>query len=69
MEFQSDFINKIKDGVVKTWDTHQVLPSISAAQAILESNWGRSGLAVKGNNLFGIKGEYEGQSVLMETSE
>lgn len=69
MGFQSDFINEIKDGVVKTWDTHQVLPSISAAQAILESNWGRSGLAVKGNNLFGIKGEYEGQSVLMETSE
>lgn len=39
------------------------------AQAIHESNWGKSGLATKGKNLFGIKGTYGGQSVNMPTWE
>ncbi len=30
--------------------------SVTIAQAILETNWGQSGLARKANNLFGIKG-------------
>lgn len=33
----------------------RVLPSLTIAQAILESGWGRSGLTVKANALFGIK--------------
>lgn len=32
-----------------------VLPSITIAQAILESNWGTSDLAAKYHNLFGVK--------------
>lgn len=32
-----------------------ILPSVTIAQAILESNWGKSELATKANNLFGIK--------------
>jgi flagellum-specific peptidoglycan hydrolase FlgJ len=32
-----------------------VLPSITIAQAILESNWGTSTLAAKYHNLFGVK--------------
>ena len=32
-----------------------VLASLTIAQAILESGWGKSGLTVKGNALFGIK--------------
>lgn len=32
-----------------------ILPSVTIAQAILESNWGKSGLAINAKNLFGIK--------------
>jgi hypothetical protein len=39
------------------------------AQACLESNYGQSGLATKGKNLFGVKGSYQGQSVNMDTTE
>ena len=46
-----------------------ILASLSAAQALIESNKGNSGLAVKGNNLFGIKGTFNGESVKMETTE
>ncbi|MEC3837048.1 phage tail protein, partial [Bacillus licheniformis] len=38
-------------------------------QACLESAWGTSGLVQKGKNLFGIKGTYNGQYVLMWTTE
>lgn len=66
---QQDFFNKIKDGAMKGWNTHKILPSISLAQAALESAWGKSELANKGNNLFGIKGAYNGDSVTIKTSE
>lgn len=69
MGYQEDFINAVKDGAIKGWETYRILPSVSIAQAILESDWGRSGLAKKGNNLFGIKGDYNGEYVTMETSE
>lgn len=36
-----------------------ILPSVTIAQAILESNWGRSELATKAHNLFGIKASKE----------
>ncbi|MED4369795.1 phage tail spike protein, partial [Bacillus licheniformis] len=39
------------------------------AQACLESGWGTSELAQKAKNLFGIKGTYNGQYVLMWTTE
>ena len=42
---------------------------MTIAQAILESDWGRSKLAVQGNNLFGIKGNYKGNSITVETKE
>lgn len=69
MGYQQDFINKVKDGAIRGWKNHQILPSLTIAQGILESDWGRSGLATKGNNLFGVKGDYKGQSVTMQTSE
>lgn len=69
MSTQSEFLNQIKQGAIKSWQTHKILPSISGAQAILESNWGKSELAVKGKNLFGIKGKHNGQSVMINTSE
>ena len=64
-----DFIKIIAPFAQKAHKEKGVLASLTIAQAILESNWGKSGLAVKGNNLFGIKGTYKGNSVTMRTAE
>ena len=50
-----DFINKISPLAKKAWETDKILPSLTIAQAILESDWGRSELATQANALFGIK--------------
>jgi flagellum-specific peptidoglycan hydrolase FlgJ len=52
-----EFISTIAPYAVEDAKKTRVLPSLTLAQAILESNWGRSGLAVDGKNLFGIKGK------------
>lgn len=66
---QREFLDSIKSGAMEGWKKYGVLPSVTAAQAILESSWGRSGLATEGHNLFGIKGSYNGQSIYMMTRE
>ncbi|WP_029276838.1 GW dipeptide domain-containing protein [Carnobacterium jeotgali] len=43
--------------------------SVMIAQSVLESGYGKSHLALSGNNLFGVKGSYNGYSVIMETWE
>ncbi|MED3803041.1 glycoside hydrolase family 73 protein [Lysinibacillus xylanilyticus] len=64
------FIDEIAPLAVElNQQTGEVLPSITIAQAILESNYGKSELAIKANNLFGIKGSYKGKSVKMQTME
>ena len=63
------FIDSIKDGAIEGWEKFKILPSITIAQAILESNWGKSNLAVKANNIFGIKGDYNGRRYLHDTWE
>nr|WP_233230925.1 GW domain-containing glycosaminoglycan-binding protein [Listeria weihenstephanensis] len=66
---QQAFINEVVPYAQSTQEKYKVLSSITLAQAILESGWGKSQLAVQGNNLFGIKGKYLGQSVIMPTQE
>ncbi|MCT4458112.1 cell wall hydrolase [Lactiplantibacillus paraplantarum] len=66
---QEVFLDQIKAGAISGWNKYQVLPSVTAAQAILESGWGKSQLATQGNNLFGIKGSYQGQSIYFPTQE
>lgn len=52
----SEFIEKTAALAVADWKkTGVILPSVTIAQAILESGWGKSTLTVKGNALFGIK--------------
>lgn len=48
---------------------YQVLPSITLAQAILESDWGNSTLAKDYHNLFGIKDDDPANSRLLKTQE
>ncbi|CCI82066.1 glycoside hydrolase family 73 protein [Lactobacillus hominis] len=66
--YQTNFLNQIKAGALAS-KAKGVLPSITAAQAIIESGWGTSKLSTLGNNLFGIKGSYNGQSITFPTSE
>ena len=63
------FIESVAQGAINGWNQYHVLPSITVAQAILESGWGRSSLSTSAHNLFGIKGSYNGHSVVMRTRE
>ncbi|MBW7636410.1 phage tail protein [Bacillus licheniformis] len=65
----TDFIKEIAPDAQRVYKKYDILASLIIAQACLESAWGTSGLAQKGKNLFGIKGTYNGQYVLMWTTE
>ncbi|MFR0581145.1 LysM peptidoglycan-binding domain-containing protein [Limosilactobacillus mucosae] len=64
-----NFIKSVAQGAINGWTKYGVLPSVTVAQAILESGWGQSGLSTSAHNLFGIKGSYNGQYVTMQTRE
>lgn len=49
-----EFIDRIAPAAVRNMNAFGIPASITIAQAALETGWGSS---VKGNNLFGIKGE------------
>ena len=63
------FLNKFKEFCIKDMKQTGILASLTGAQGFIESNKGNSGLTTKANNLFGIKGTYNGQSVQMMTTE
>ena len=65
----TSFLATIKPYVIADMKSSEILASLTAAQAFIESNKGNSGLTQKANNLFGIKGKYNGQSVTMLTTE
>lgn len=64
-----EFFEKIKEDVIQDMHESGILASLTAAQAYCESAHGTSGLTQKANNLFGMKGAYNGQSVTMKTKE
>ncbi|MQB97012.1 LysM peptidoglycan-binding domain-containing protein [Limosilactobacillus reuteri] len=66
---QQAFIQSVAPGAIQGWNEYKVLPSITVAQAIVESGWGHSALSTQAHNLFGIKGSYNGNSVVMRTRE
>ncbi|MGX9290997.1 phage tail protein [Bacillus sp. A015] len=65
----ADFIKKLAPGAQKVYKKYNVLASLVIAQGCLESGFGSSGLSKQANNLFGVKGTYNGKYVLMWTSE
>ncbi len=63
-----EFINQWSS-IAKEHQTKYGIPaSITLAQGGLESAWGKSGLATKYNNYFGITGQYKGNSVNLRDS-
>ena len=54
-DFEQAFLDKASRQAQKAAKKYGVYPSVMIAQAIVESDWGRSGLATSANNLFGIK--------------
>jgi peptidoglycan hydrolase-like protein with peptidoglycan-binding domain len=68
---KKEFINSIKEGALKGQQEYGILPGLTIAQAILESGWGNSDLAVKAKNLFGIKAfsNWKGERITLPTTE
>ena len=67
---QEKFINKYKYAAIIDGALTGVPPSITLAQAILESGWGKSTLATNGNNFFGIKKhDWTGKTIVLPTQE
>lgn len=64
----SDFVNTVAPGAIETYRKYNILPSITIAQAILESGWGKKRI---GNNIFGIKAGsgWNGKTITSVTTE
>ncbi len=68
---QYEFIDMVSPGAIETYKSYGIFPSVTIAQAILESNWGRSDKAVQCNNIFGIKADknWTGEKMELPTME
>ncbi len=67
--FRGRFLSGLTESVIRSAREHRVLPSVTLAQAILESGWGRSGLAANHHNLFGVKAGASDSRVRLDTRE
>lgn len=63
------FLTALKPYVLKDMQDSGILASLTASQAFIESSKGNSGLTKECNNLFGIKGEYNGEFGMYWTTE
>ena len=68
---QLDFIEKLGEASQKNYSKYGILPSMTIAQAILESGWGKSELSALYYNFFGMRADssYTGKSVVLRTGE
>lgn len=67
--FRRRFLADIVPAVLPAARDWHVPPSITLAQAILESGWGRSGLSARHHNLFGVKAGASDKRVRMASRE
>lgn len=67
-DHRGQFLKELAPHAVMSGVNHCVPPSVVMAQAIQESGWGRSGLAKRHGNLFGIK-DFRGGGVELKTTE
>lgn len=68
---EMNFIDSIKEEAIENYNNSKILPSVTIAQAILESSWGDSSLTKEANNLFGIKADssWKGEFAVFDTNE
>jgi flagellum-specific peptidoglycan hydrolase FlgJ len=66
---QQDFISAIAPGAMAAQSRYGVPAAVTIAQAIDESGWGQSALAIRDHNLFGIKGTGPAGSDALPTRE
>lgn len=66
---KEQFIAAVKPEAQAMMQQHHVYASITIAQSILESNWGKSTLASKYYNLFGVKSDDPNNSKILKTQE
>lgn len=66
---KSNFIGKLSPHAIQGWNDYKILPSLTIAQAILESGWETNNKIP--NNLFGIKADssWKGKKKLVPTFE
>lgn len=65
------FLDIVIKAAIEDEKISKVPAEVTVGQAILESNWGKSKLAIMGNNLFGIKAspDWMGLTLTLPTSE
>lgn len=66
---QQAFLSKAVPMAQKASQKFNVYTSVMLAQSIIESHWGLSQLSTTANNLFGMKGTYQGSYVNLPTRE
>lgn len=67
----SEFLRELIPQAQKAQKQTGICASAMMAQAILESSWGRSGLAQRAHNLFGVKADasWTGPTISIDTKE
>ena len=66
---QQAFISQVAPGAMAAQSRYGIPAAVTIAQAIDESGWGQSALAIRDNNLFGIKGTGPVGSDVLPTQE
>ena len=68
-DYRGEFLRAIAPAAIVSAREHQLPVSVTLAQAILESGWGRSALSAKHNNLFGMKAGKNDEGIRLKTTE
>jgi hypothetical protein len=66
---QQAFISQVAPGAIAMQSRYGVPAAVTIAQAIDESGWGQSALAIRDHNLFGIKGTGPAGTDMLPTQE
>jgi flagellum-specific peptidoglycan hydrolase FlgJ len=66
---QQAFISQVAPGAIAMQSRYGVPAAVTIAQAIDESGWGQSALAIRDHNLFGIKGTGPAGADMLPTQE